>query len=53
MKKDNKLYSVKILKSGVFFIKTNSKFFADYKVEYYLDFKEKLNLKQFKIGSSK
>ena len=54
MKENKQRYGVKILKSAVlFYTKTNFKFFEDYKPEYFLDFKSNLDLKQFKIGSSK
>ena len=51
MKENKQRYGVKILKTGILFYKINSKFFEDYMAEYVLDFKTKLDLKQFKIGS--
>ena len=45
MKETKKLYSVRIYKNGVVFKSYNGN------SEYFLDFKNKLNLKQFKIGS--
>ena len=51
MKENKQRYAVKILEKGVLFYKPNSKFFEAYNSEYFLDFKNKLNLKQFKIGS--
>ena len=50
MKENNQRHSVKILKDGVLFYKPNSNFFRARASEYFLDFKNNLNTKQFKIG---